>query len=131
MADHEVTPADLHQRFADPNARKEDIAGGEHRAGSTTVARDDNSDGDSQKDSVTPDGEEPNEHEKATLHHIGERLPISAWLVAIVELCERFTYYGVQGLFQNYTQRPLDGSLGRGALGLYVTPRRNSIQNTS
>jgi POT family proton-dependent oligopeptide transporter len=32
-------------------------------------------------------------------------------------LCERFTFYGCQGLFQNYIQRPLDGSLGRGALG--------------
>jgi POT family proton-dependent oligopeptide transporter len=38
-------------------------------------------------------------------------------LVAIVELSERFTFYGCQGLFQNYVQRPLDGSLGRGALG--------------
>lgn len=34
-----------------------------------------------------------------------------------MELCERFTFYGCQGLFQNYVQRPLDGSLGRGALG--------------
>jgi POT family proton-dependent oligopeptide transporter len=63
------------------------------------------------------DEPEPTEEERRTLRRIGENLPISAWLVAIVELCERFTYYGVQGLFQNYVQRPLDGSLGRGALG--------------
>lgn len=37
--------------------------------------------------------------------------------MAIVELSERFTFYGAQGLFQNYIQRPLDGSLERGALG--------------
>lgn len=43
---------------------------------------------------------------------------MSAWLVAIVELCERFTYYGMQGLFQNYIELPLDGSQGRGALGM-------------
>ena len=49
---------------------------------------------------------------------VGENLPISAWLVAVVELSERFTFYGCQGLFQNYIQRPLDGSLGRGALGM-------------
>ncbi|KAJ5893140.1 hypothetical protein N7504_009831 [Penicillium tannophilum] len=68
--------------------------------------------------SVTADGEEPNDDEKRTLRHIAENLPVSAWLVAIVELCERFTYYGMSGMFQNYIQRPLDGSEGRGALGM-------------
>ncbi|KAG5291130.1 di/tri peptide transporter 2 [Histoplasma capsulatum G186AR] len=67
---------------------------------------------------LTPDGEEPTDLEKATLQHVAENLPLSAWLVAMVELSERFTYYGMNGLFQNYIQRPLDGSLGRGALGL-------------
>ncbi|KAL4792256.1 POT family-domain-containing protein [Aspergillus venezuelensis] len=66
----------------------------------------------------TPDGEEPNAVENKTLRHVAENLPLSAWLVAIVELCERFTYYGMSGLFQNYVQRPLDGSEGRGALGM-------------
>lgn len=66
----------------------------------------------------TPDGEEPTESEKFNLRHIGENLPLSAWLVAVVELCERFTYYGMNGLFQNYIQRPFDGSEGRGALGV-------------
>ncbi|KAF2085824.1 putative MFS peptide transporter Ptr2 [Saccharata proteae CBS 121410] len=66
----------------------------------------------------SPDGDEPTEHEKKALRHIGENLPVSAFLVAFVELCERFTYYGVSGLFQNYIQRPLDGSDGRGALGM-------------
>jgi POT family proton-dependent oligopeptide transporter len=68
--------------------------------------------------SVTVDGEEPNDDEKRTLRHVAENLPVSAWLVAIVELCERFTYYGMSGMFQNYIQRPLDGSEGRGALGM-------------
>ncbi|APA16014.1 hypothetical protein SS1G_10121 [Sclerotinia sclerotiorum 1980 UF-70] len=62
--------------------------------------------------------EEPTDEERRTLRRIGDSLPMSAWLVAIVELCERFSYYGCVGLFQNYVQRPLDGSLGRGALGL-------------
>lgn len=66
----------------------------------------------------TADGEEPTEEESRTLKHVAESLPISAWLVAVVELCERFSYYGMQGLFQNYIQRPLDGTLGRGALGM-------------
>ncbi|KAJ5109478.1 hypothetical protein N7456_006153 [Penicillium angulare] len=67
---------------------------------------------------ATPDGGEPTDDEKRSLRHIAENLPVSAWLVAIVELCERFTYYGMSGLFQNYIQRPLDGSQGRGALGM-------------
>lgn len=67
---------------------------------------------------ATPDGEEPNDDEKRILRHVAENLPISAWLVAVVELCERFTYYGMSGMFQNYIERPLDGSQGRGALGM-------------
>lgn len=56
---------------------------------------------------VTPDGEEPTAHEKKTLRHVGESLPFATFLVAFVELCERFTYYGCQGIFQvrNTTQR--------------------------
>ncbi|KAF7164013.1 hypothetical protein CNMCM5623_008652 [Aspergillus felis] len=66
----------------------------------------------------TPDGEEPTAEEAKNLRHVAENLPVSAWLVAIVELCERFTYYGMSGMFQNYVNNPLDGSKGRGALGL-------------
>ncbi|KAF7125302.1 hypothetical protein CNMCM5793_001480 [Aspergillus hiratsukae] len=66
----------------------------------------------------TPDGEEPTAEEAKNLRHVAENLPVSAWLVAIVELCERFTYYGMSGLFQNYVNNPLDGSKGPGALGM-------------
>ncbi|KAH8429083.1 peptide MFS transporter [Aspergillus melleus] len=66
----------------------------------------------------TPDGEEPTDDESKALRHVAENLPISAWLVAIVELSERFTYYGMSGMFQNYVNLPLDGSQGRGALGM-------------
>lgn len=66
----------------------------------------------------TPEGDEPTAHEKATLRHVGESLPFAVFLVAIIELSERFTYYGCQGIFQNYVQRPLDGSQGAGALGM-------------
>jgi len=63
-------------------------------------------------------GVKPTEEEKLTLRKVGEPLPKSAFLVAIVELCERFTYYGASGIFQNYIQRPRSGEEGRGALGL-------------
>ena len=64
------------------------------------------------------DGLKPTEEEKATLRRIGEPVPKSAFLVAVVELCERFTYYGASGIFQNYISKPRDGSRGRGALGM-------------
>lgn len=67
----------------------------------------------------TPDGEEPTDYEKATLPHVSDKLTLAIWLVAIVEFCERFTYYGINSLLQNYVQRPLDGSQGRGALGVF------------
>jgi proton-dependent oligopeptide transporter, POT family len=65
----------------------------------------------------TAEGEEPNEHEKLHLRRVGERLPMSAFLIAIVELCERFTYYGCQGLFQNYISNSPSGKDGARGLG--------------
>ena len=66
----------------------------------------------------TPEGEEPNEYEKQHLRRVGENLPASAFLIAIVELCERFTYYGCQGLFQNYISNSPNGDDGTPGLGL-------------
>lgn len=63
-------------------------------------------------------GVKPTEEEMKTLRKVGEPLPKAAFLVAIVELCERFTYYGASGIFQNYISRPRSGELGRGALGM-------------
>lgn len=66
----------------------------------------------------TAEGEEPNEHEKQTLRRVGENLPASAFLIAIVELTERFTYYGAQGLFQNYINNDPNGADGAKGLGM-------------
>ena len=49
----------------------------------------------------TADGDEPTDSERMSLRRLGDKFPKSAYLIAIVELCERFTYYGCQGLFQN------------------------------
>ncbi|KAI9790409.1 MAG: peptide transporter ptr2 [Candelina submexicana] len=64
------------------------------------------------------DGDEPTDEEKATLRHVGDKLPWSTFLVAIVELCERFAYYGLSGPFQNYIQKPYGKGSTPGALGL-------------
>lgn len=61
----------------------------------------------------------PTEEEKAKLRKVADDLPWSTFLVAIVELCERFTYYGLSGPFQNYiANRYHDPSGLPGALGL-------------
>ena len=87
--------------------------------------------------------EYPTEEEKTTLRHVPYSLPARAFLVCIIELSERFCYYGVSGTFNNYLTNPygngppyteeLPGAVGRGtafASGLqnyfqfwcYVTP---------
>ncbi|KAK3060657.1 hypothetical protein LTS18_008045, partial [Coniosporium uncinatum] len=124
--DHELNAAQLHQelRTDEPNSphRNSDILGGPLNANFMDEK-------DFEKDVTTPDadekaeletaeGDEPNDYEKKHLRHIADPLNASIFLIAFVELCERFTYYGISGLFQNYIQRPLDGSEGRGALGL-------------
>ena len=63
------------------------------------------------------DGHEPTEEELATLRKVADHLPWSAFIVALVELCERFTYYGLSGPFQNYIQYhphdiPVRGGIG-------------------
>ncbi|GAD96223.1 hypothetical protein ATEG_08696 [Paecilomyces variotii No. 5] len=45
-------------------------------------------------------------------------VPTSVWVLCIVELGERFCFYGISTVFQNYVARPLNGSEGRGALGM-------------
>ncbi|KAI9724732.1 MAG: hypothetical protein M1812_000007 [Candelaria pacifica] len=67
------------------------------------------------------DGDEPTDEEKATLRHVCDKLPWSTFLVAIVELCERFAYYGLSGPFQNYIQKPYEKGSTPGALGLGQT----------
>lgn len=46
--------------------------------------------------------DEPTDGEKLSLRKVPDNLPWSASLIAIVELCERFAYYGLSGPFQNY-----------------------------
>lgn len=52
---------------------------------------------------------EPTEEDWKTLREVADRIPFSAFLVIIIEFCERFTYYGLIGPFQNYIQFPDPG----------------------
>ncbi|EOD42946.1 Oligopeptide transporter [Neofusicoccum parvum] len=113
-----VEAAQLHETLVEGDKKDVDIAGGPLRPSISAPGRADSYHADEKGPYVTEDGDEPSDDEKHVLRHIGEKLPVSAFLVAFVELCERFTYYGISGLFQNYIQRPYDGSEGRGALGM-------------
>jgi dipeptide/tripeptide permease len=73
---------------------------------------------DDENDSTT-DGDEPTEEDLRTLRKEADKLPWSAFLVAVVELCERFTYYGLSGPFQNYIANKWHDPNGLpGAIGL-------------
>lgn len=65
------------------------------------------------------DNDEPTDEERATLRKVADKLPWATFLVAIIELSERFTYYGVSGPFQNYIQHSYNDPSGLpGALGM-------------
>lgn len=61
--------------------------------------------------------DEPTAEELQTLRRVADRLPNSAWLVAIIELCEGFAYYGLSGPFQNYIENPRNDPKLPGAIG--------------
>ncbi|KAL4903097.1 hypothetical protein BDW74DRAFT_169050 [Aspergillus multicolor] len=58
--------------------------------------------------------------DESTLRRVPDRIPWVVLLVIIVELGERFTYFGLSGPFQNYIKNPYDpgaelpGALGKG-----------------
>lgn len=83
------------------------------------------------------DGEVPTQEEMDTLRHVSGKIPFRCWLIAVVELSERFSYYGLAAPFQNYMSNgPDDNPKGllqlasSGATGLsyffqfwcYITP---------
>jgi dipeptide/tripeptide permease len=58
----------------------------------------------------------PTEEERHTLRRVPGNLPVVAYMICIVEFCERASYYGVQPLISNYVNRPLPaGGNGYGA----------------
>ncbi|CAO3596059.1 unnamed protein product [Absidia cylindrospora] len=63
---------------------------------------------------------EPTMQDWAELRETSDTIPKSALLVILIEFCERFTYYGLSGPFQNYIQFPHPASYPAdqpGALG--------------
>ncbi|KAJ6518220.1 peptide transporter PTR2A [Mycena vitilis] len=49
----------------------------------------------------------PTDEEREILRRVGDVIPWNAYLIAIVELAERFSYYGAGVVFTNFIQYPL------------------------
>lgn len=50
--------------------------------------------------------------EQLLLRRVPDSLPVTAWLIILAELCERFAFFGLLGPFQNYIQNSTNGGLG-------------------
>ncbi|KAI5782814.1 MFS peptide transporter [Pyronema domesticum] len=59
--------------------------------------------------------EQPTDIELHTLRRISGKVPWTAYTVALVELCERFSYYGTTAVFVNFIQQPLPAGSTTGA----------------
>ncbi|KAE8149096.1 POT family-domain-containing protein [Aspergillus avenaceus] len=57
----------------------------------------------------------PTDEELRTLRRVPGTIPWTAYTVAFVELCERFSYYGTTAVFVNFIQRPLPEGSTSGA----------------
>lgn len=110
-------------------------------ASDISLPRDDNYDFDDPSnyfteyvDEYNPRGlRRPTLEESATLRRILGRASYATYLICLIELAERGSYYGVQGILANFIQRPLPpgsttgaplsktSSQNAGALGLGIT----------
>lgn len=58
----------------------------------------------------------PTEEELKSLRRVPGKIPTVAYMLCIVEFCERASYYGVTGVISNFINRPLpEGGNGYGA----------------
>ncbi|KNG80975.1 oligopeptide transporter [Aspergillus nomiae NRRL 13137] len=57
----------------------------------------------------------PTEQEMDSLRRVAGRVRWTAYTIAFVELCERFSYYGTTAVFVNFIQQPLPPSSSTGA----------------
>lgn len=131
MNDRSVGPAAFHANEVQPRKMSmQDAAGGTDIGGAeveTTRAKPiailEKEEPSAESSSLTSfEGDEPTEEERRTLRKVADKLPWSAFLVAMVELCERFTYYGLSGPFQNYIQNSYHDPSGLpGAIGMLHT----------
>ncbi|KAG9533834.1 hypothetical protein KCU71_g22847, partial [Aureobasidium melanogenum] len=111
--DHESSAAELHATAVEPRLKDhKDMAGGMEPAKPEYPHEEHG-----EIASLSNDGEEPTEEERRTLRKVSDKLPWAAFIICVIELCERFTYYGLSGPFQNYIENSYGGRVP-GAIGL-------------
>lgn len=59
----------------------------------------------------------PTEEERRTLRRVSDSIPWAAYMIAVVELAERFSFYGSSVVFTNFIQQPLPPGSHTGAGG--------------
>ncbi|KAJ7772205.1 peptide transporter PTR2A [Mycena metata] len=57
----------------------------------------------------------PTDEERETLRRVPDTMPWNAYLIAVVELAERFSFYGAGVVFTNFIQHPLPAGSHTGA----------------
>jgi hypothetical protein len=73
-------------------------------------------------------GPEPTEDDWKELPEVADTIPKAAFLVILVEFCERFTFCGLSGPFQNYIQNPMPPSC---KIFITVIEKNNSLMTCS
>ncbi|KAF8920832.1 peptide transporter PTR2A [Mucidula mucida] len=68
-----------------------------------------------ERDGIHDGLEFPTKEERATLRRVSDAIPWNAYLIAIVELAERFSFYGCSVVFTNFIQQPLPKGSHTGA----------------
>ena len=67
---------------------------------------------------IFEDGNAISEEGRRPLRRISDSLPMAAWLVIILEMCERVAFVGLMIPLQNYIQNPTDDLVRPGGLGI-------------
>ena len=57
----------------------------------------------------------PTEEDLHNLERVSGKIPWTAYTIAFIELCERFSYYGTTAVFVNFIQQPLPPGSRTGA----------------
>ena len=65
----------------------------------------------------TPQDDPVIEVERKSWPRIPDSIPPSAWIIASIEMCERFAFFGLSGPLQNFLQKSQNDSLRHGAFG--------------
>lgn len=63
----------------------------------------------------------PSEEELHSLRRVSDHIPLRTYLIAFVELCERFSYYGTTVVYTDFIQQP-NPQFGSSGAGIYDDP---------